>query len=419
MRAGSLLHLVWGSMRSGRFSTLLTIGLTALSLGLSLSTLGLKSQAREAFLNGSGGYDAVLGVRGSALQLVLSSVFFLEISPGNLPWSEYEKVAKAPGVKRAYPLAMGDSFSGYRVVGTVPELLTSPPESSSPPELAQGRVFDPVRREAVIGSEVARRSSLALGKTFQPTHGLADDGHSHDEEYVVSGVLFPTNGPLDRVILVPLEGVLRMEGHVLRGHDGHEYHARPGEAIPDRAKEVSAVLLDLDSPQRGLTLSNRINREESLATLAFPVGQQISEIFNKLGWAHQLLTVFAVATIAISSGAILATLWVAAELRRRDYALLRALGLSRSKLWQLMTVEGMVTVGCGAALSLPVAFACSAMAASWVRAATGLSIHVTRLPSEAGMLLLLAFILGGLAGAVPGWRVYRRDLADQLDPESL
>ncbi len=419
MKPGSLLHLVWGNMRASRFTTILTVGLAALSLGLSLSTLGLRSQAREAFLNGSGGYDAVLGARGSALQLVLNSLFFLETSPGNIPWRLYERVKAEPGVKRAYPLAMGDSFAGYRVVGTVPAMLTSPPESASPPRLARGKVFDPGRREAVVGSEVARRSGLELGKHFQPTHGLAEDGHTHDEEYVVSGVLAPTNGPLDRVILVPIEGVFRMEGHVLRGHEGHEYHAHHGEAIPDEVKEVSAVVIDFDSPQRGLTLSNRINREGKEATLAFPIGQQISEIFNKLGWAHQLLSIFAVATILISSGAILASLWVAAELRRRDYALLRALGLPRGKLWQLMIAEGVTTVGLGVALSLPVSILCSAVAAGWVRAATGLSIAVTKLPQETFGLIFLSLVLGATAGAVPGWRVYRRELSSQLDPENL
>ncbi len=419
MKPGSLLHLVWGNMRASRFTTLLTVGLAALSLGLSLATLGLRSQARDAFLNGSGGYDAVLGARGSALQLVLSSLYFLETSPGNIPWRLYQNIKAEPGVKRAYPLAMGDNFAGFRVIGTVPELITSPPESASPPTLGRGQVFDPGRREAVIGAEVARRSNLDLGKIFQPSHGLGEDGHSHDEEYVVSGVLAPTNGPLDRVILVPIEGVLRMEGHVLRGHEGHEYHAHPGEAIPDSVKEVSAVLIDFDSPQCGLKLSNAFNRVGKEATLAFPVGQQVSEIFSKLGWAHQLLSVFAVATIVISSGAILASLWVAAELRRRDYALLRALGLPRARLWQLLILEGVITTGLGAMLAVPVAMLCSAVAASWVRSATGLSIEVAQLPQEAPGLLLLALVLGALAGAVPGWRVYRRELSSQLDPESL
>lgn len=418
MKPGSLLHLVWGSMRASRFTTVITVVLTALSLGLSLSTLSLRGQAKQAFLNGSGGYDAVLGARGSALQLVLNSLYHLETSPGNIPWSLYQTIKVQPGVKRAYPLVVGDSFSGFRVVGTVPELLSDPPETSRPPSLEQGRMFDPLRREAVIGSEVSRRSSLAIGRTFQPTHGLSEDGHTHEEEYLVVGALAPTNSPLDRAIYIPLEGVLRMEGHVLRGREGEEYKAQPGQLIPEEHMEVSAVLLDLDSPQRGLNLSQRINRQGKEATLAFPVARQISEIFDKLGWAHQLLSLFAIAMLVVSAGAILASLTVASELRRRDYALLRTLGLSRMRLATLLVTEGALTVGLGALLAIPSMLLFSAAASGWIRAATGITIDVTKLSPEAPWLLLFALCLGGLAGAVPGWRVYHRELSSQLDPEA-
>lgn len=416
MRPGGLPHLVWGSIGSSRFTTSITVILTALSLGLSLSTLSLRTQARQAFLHGGGGYDAVLGARGSALQLVLNSLFHLETSPGNIPWRLYRAVQSEKGVLRAYPLVVGDSYQGCRVVGTVPELLTSPPEGAARIEFATGRVFDPERREAVLGSEAARQTGIRIGQTFQPTHGLTEGGHSHAEEYLVVGILAPTNSPVDRVFWIPLEGVLRMEGHVLRG-GGTEYQAQPGQPIPEQYLEVSAVLLDLDSPQRGLELSGRVNRQGKEATLAFPVAREVAEIFERLGWAHRLLSLFALATLVISAGAILAALTVAAELRRRDYALLRTLGLPRRRLGALLLAEGLLTTGLGVLLSLPLTLLFSTLAAGWVRAATGLTLDVTLLAPETPWLLLLALALGGLAGAVPGWRVYRKDLSQQLDPE--
>lgn len=416
MKPGGIPHLVWGNMRSNRFTSVVTIVLTALSLGLSFSTLSLRTQAKQAFLNGSGGYDAVLGARGSSLQLVLNSLYHLETSPGNIPWRLYQAIAKEPGVSRAYPIVVGDSHRGFRVVGTVPELLSSPPEGGVKPTLADGVIFDPSRREAVVGSEVARLAGLGVGKTFRPTHGLSEGEHVHDEEFVVVGVLQPTNSPMDRVIWIPLEGVLRMGGHVLRGA-GVEYEARPGESIPEEYQEVSAVLLDLDSPQRGLSLSQRINRQGKEATLAFPVAREVAEIFDRLGWAHKLLSLFAIAMLFISAGAILASLTVAAELRRRDYALLRTLGLRRRSLATLLMAEGLMTTGLGALLSLPFSLLFSTLAAGWVRAATGVSLHVTQMAAETPWLVLLSLVLGALAGAVPGWRVYHKELSQQLDPE--
>ena len=416
MRPGSVPHLVWGSLRSGRFTSAITVVLTALSLGLSFSTLSLRTQAQQAFLNGSGGYDAVLGARGSSLQLVLNSLYHLETSPGNIPWSLYQAIAKEKGVLRAYPLVVGDSYRGFRVVGTVPELLTSPPVESPPISFASGAVFNSDRREAVVGSEVARLTGLDIGKTFQPTHGLNEGGHTHAEEYLIVGVTKPTNSPMDRAIWIPLEGVLRMDGHVLRG-GGTEYHPEAGVAIPERYREVSAVLLDLASPARGLNLSQRINRQGKEATLAYPVAQQVGEIFARLGWAHKLLSLFAVAMLVISAGAILASLTVSAELRRRDYALLRTLGLPRRNLALLLMTEGLLTTGLGVILSLPLTVLFSSVASGWVRAATGVSLDVTQLAAETPWLVLLALLLGGLAGAVPGWRVYSKELSQQLDPE--
>lgn len=417
MKPGGVPHLVWGNMRSNRFTSVVTVMLTALSLGLSFSTLSLRTQAKQAFLNGSGGYDAVLGARGSSLQLVLNSLYHLETSPGNIPWRLYQAIAKEPGVTRAYPIVVGDNHRGFRVVGTVPELLSSPPEGGVTPTLAEGSFFDPGRREAVIGSEVARLTDLGMGKTFHPTHGLSEGEHVHDEEFLVVGVLRPTNSPMDRVIWIPLEGVLRMGGHVLRG-SGVEYEAKPGEKIPEQYQEVSAVLLDLDSPQRGLNLSTRINRQGKEATLAFPVAREVSEIFERLGWAHKLLSLFATAMLVISSGAILASLSVASELRRRDYALLRTLGLPRRSLATLLMAEGLVMTGLGVLLSLPLSLLFSSLAAGWVRSATGVSLQVTQVSAETPWLVLLALLLGCLAGGIPGWRVYSKELSQQLDPEA-
>lgn len=417
MKPGGLLHLVWGNIRANRFSTGITVLLAAVSLALSLSTLSLRSQAREAFLNGSGGYDAVLGPPGSSLQLVLNSLFHLETSPGNIPWKLYQSVKQMPGVKLAYPIVVGDSYRGFRVVGTVPELLTEPPSKAVRLPLAEGAMFDPKRREAVLGSEAARATGLRLGDTFQPSHGLDTGGHSHAQEYLVVGVLAASNTPVDRVLWIPLEGVLRMDGHVLREHNhDHEYHPRPGEAIPEEYLQVSAVLLELDSPQRGMTLSKNFQQEK--ATLAFPVAREVAQIFERLGWAHRLLSLFALAMVVISAGAILASLTVASELRRKDYALLRTLGLPRSGLARLLVTEGLLTVGLGALLSLPLSVAFSSVASQWVRTATGLSLNISRFASETPWVIGFALLLGAFAGAVPGWRVYRSELSQQIDPQA-
>lgn len=414
---GSIFHLVIGNLRSQPLSTSLTTLLTAVALALSLATLSLKEQAKTAFLNGSGGYDAVLGAKGSAVQLVLNSLFHLETSPGNIPWSLYETVKRDKGVLRAYPLALGDSFRGYRIVGTLPELLTAPPTKGVIPQFAEGRVFESTRRETVVGSEVADKTGLTVGSVIHPSHGLNEHGHSHDETYLVVGVLKPTNSPLDRILWIPLEGVHRMDGHVLQ-HGSEIYRAKPGEKIPDDFKEISAVLIEFTSAQYGMSLSRKINRGEPPATLAFPVAQVVTEIFERIGWAHKLLSLFALMVLVVSSGAILICLTVSAQLRRRDYALLRSLGMPRRRLASLLIWEGIGTTLFGAVLSLPLTLLFSSLASNWVHDATGVHLNVLQFSSQTAWVLVAALILGGMAGILPAARVYSQDLSSQLVSEN-
>ena len=147
----------------------------------------------------------------------------------------------------------------------------------------------------------------------------------HDESYVVTGVLTPTNAPMDRVIWVPIEGIFRMGGHVLRG-TGTTYTAQPGVAIPDAHKEVSAVMLKLHSPLAGFALEQAISRESKNATLAFPIARTMGELFEKLGWASRVLAVIGYAVVLISAGGILASIYNTINERRREIAIFRALG---------------------------------------------------------------------------------------------
>src|SRR5690606_16396703 len=117
-----------------------------------------------------------------------------------------------------------------------------------------------------------------------PYHGLTySENSKHNEEYTVVGILKPTNSPSDRVIFIPIEGIFRMGGHVLRGA-GETYQAQAGVKIPDDAKEVSAVMLKFKNPKTGFDMDMLINKQGKVATLAYPIGRVMSELFDKLGW---------------------------------------------------------------------------------------------------------------------------------------
>ncbi|MGH1348362.1 MAG: ABC transporter permease [Nannocystales bacterium] len=412
--------IVRRSLRQHAVSTAITVVATALAAGLVLSVFSIQAQAFAAFTGGPVGFDAAVGARGSQLQLVLNSVFHLETSQGNVPWSLYEELARDPRVKLAIPYSTGDSYEGFRVVGTTEALFVEFEYRDGERFEVEdgGRTFDPERAEAVLGSYVAQRTGLTVGSTFSPSHGVGEHSEvSHDEAFVVTGVLQPTNTPSDRVIWIPIEGIFRMGGHVLRG-GGEEFEAHPHQAIPDQHKEVSAVMLKFRSPMAGFALDRAINRDGKDATLAFPIGRVMADLFETFGWANRVLEFVAYLVVLVSSGAIFASLYNTINARRREIAILRSLGASRPFLFTAIVVESSTIAFVGALLGFAVYAALLVIAAAVIREQTGVVLRVwTFHPAHVWTPICMA-CLGALAGLAPAAKAYSTDVASHLKPQS-
>ncbi len=408
--------LVLRSLRTHALSSAVTIASAALASGLVLAVFCVAHQSRVAFQGGDQCFDAVLGARGSPLQLVLNTVYHLETSPGNLPWSTYEDIRSRPGVELAVPYVVGDAYRGFRVVGTTPELfervVTRDGERLS--LHAGGRVFDPARQEAVIGSAVALATGLRVNSTFHPSHDIYEAGaDDHEEEYFVTGILEPTRSSMDRVVWIPIEGAFRMSGHELRGA-GETYVPSDGEPIADEHKEVSAVMLKVRDFRVGSALSHEFNREGKEATLAFPIGSVMGEIFLKLGWMARVLELVAWLVMLVAAGSILASLHNTMNERRRAFAILRALGARRRTVFAAIALEATTIAATGALLGYLVYLALAAGAAEVVRRETGVMLDVTS-PHPALVWTPVAMIgLGALAGLFPAYKAYATDVASHL-----
>lgn len=419
-RLAGLLLIVRRSLRQHALSTAVTVGSVALGIGLVMAVFSVSSQTYDAFTGGPAGYDAVLGARGSQLQLVMNAVFHLDTSPGNIPWEAYTAIRDDPRVELAIPYAVGDNYRGFRIVGTTEDVFTRF-EYRIGRKLAVmpgGRFFDETRREAVIGSTVAERTGLAVGATIHPYHGVQfDESKRHEEEYVVVGVLEPTNSPSDRVVWIPLEGIFRMGGHVLRG-TGREFTAKPGEAIPDEEKELSAVMLKFRFPTAGFALSQEINRQGKVATLAWPIATVMADLFEKLGWVNRILELVAYLVVVVAAGSITASVYNTMNERRREFAILRALGAKRRTVFSVIVLESTVIAALGSLLGYLVYAAVLGAAAAVIRSQTGvvlevLSFHPSLVWTPAGMV-----VLGALAGLLPAFKAYSTDVSENLVPAS-
>lgn len=406
------------SLRRHALATMLTAVLLALASGLTMSVLVLRGEIERAMTSERLGFDAVLGARGSELQLVLNAVFHLETSPGNIPWSLYEQVRALPAVDLAVPYALGDNYRGHRIVGTTSELFKRArfDDGGAFRVRPGGRLFDPERREAIVGSIAARRLGLGVGDVFQPYHGLAfDPAHQHSERYVVTGILEPTGSPADRLLWIPIEGVFRMEGHVLRGAE-EEFVPRPGLEIPDEHKEVSAVLIRLTSPQAGFQLAYQVNRQGNVATLAFPIGAVMADFFRRMDWGYRVLELVALMLVAVGAGTVLVALYNTIRERRREFAILRAVGVRRRSLFGLLVSEAAAIAAIGAAGGLLVYVGLGFGVAYLLRTQVGLDIRVLAPHPPLAYVPAGLVLLGALSGILPAWQAYRTDVSESLQP---
>lgn len=419
-RGPGLSMIVRRSLRQHLLSTAITVVSVGLAAGLTMAVFAIKQQTYAAFTGAPVGFDAVLGARGSQLQLVLNTVFHLETSPGNIPWGLYQAIAEDPGVALAIPYAVGDNYEGYRVVGTTPDLFTRF-EYRQGQRLAfegSGRAFAAERKEAVVGSFVAQRTGLRIGDTFEPYHGVTfDEVERHEDQYTVVGVLAPTNSPSDRVIWIPLDGIYRMSGHVLRGA-GRTYRPEHGVVIPDEHREISAVMLKLSDPQSGFLLSQRINGQGRVATLAWPIGRVMAELFDRIGWVNRVLALVAYLVLLVTAGSVLASIYNTINERRREFAILRALGARRATVFSAIVLESTAITVLGAALGFVVYAAILGVAAAVVRAQTGVVLDVFAWDTALWATPAVVVLLGALAGLVPAFKAYRTDVAEHLLPLS-
>jgi putative ABC transport system permease protein len=397
--------MVWRSLRQHALSTGVAAVSIALAGGLLMAIWVTRHQTQRAFAETTG-FDGVLGARGSKLQLVLNSVFHLEASPGNLTWEDYQEIRNHPAVELAVPLAVGDNYRGYRLVGTTLEQFERAEASPGQSYSVQpgGRWFDPLRREAVVGSFVASRLGLELGDTFHPFHGLAfDEEHEHAETYLVVGVLQPSNTPADTVIWVPLAGIQKMSGH--------------DQAA---ASDISAVLVKLrgGSAVAGFQLDQFYNRQGDRLTFAWPIGRIVAQLFGKIAWFDRVLTLIAGLVALVAAASILASLYNSMNERRRDLAILRALGAHRRTVFGVTLMEAVSIAELGMILSFAVHFLILHSVAAVLRAQTGVVIDAWSWHPVLVWTPLALVGLGALAGLLPAFKAYRTDVADNLAPLS-
>ena len=399
----TLFLIVYRSLRQHALSTVITALSIALASGLLLCVWSVKTQSQDAFISTTGGFDGVLGARGSKLQLVLNAIFNLEASPGNMPWSDYEYIRRLPVVRAAIPIAVGDNLKGYRLVGTTPAFFKVEYKPGHTYDvLPGGRIFNESQKEAVLGSFAAEKLGLKIGDTFHPFHGLTyNPAEQHADIYTVVGIMAPTNAPADRAIWIPIHGLQTMSGH-----------------DPRAATDISAVLVQVSSPLMGFRLDSLYNKQGNRLTFAYPVGAIILDLFSRISWFDKVLALVAYLVALVAAGSVLASIYNSMSARKRDLAILRSLGAHRRTIFGAVVLEASSIGAIGSLVGFGVYAVLFVVIARIVRSQTGVVLSLTALHPILWICPLVMTGLCALGGIIPALRAYRTPVAENLAPSS-
>lgn len=409
----SLWHIAWNYLWNRRLTTCLTILSVAMAVALISAMLTIRNETEARFIEEQQAYDVVVGPPGSPLQLVLNTVYYLDRPVGVLNYAKYEELMAEKSalfsVEHAFPIALGDTYQRFRIVGTTRAMFDYKWENNvtrefrQPFQLSDGDFFDGPM-QAVVGYYAAQQTGLEVGDTFEGIHGMIEfpDGvgeYSHGGEfYTVVGLLRPSGTSNDRAIFVDLQSVRDLHS------DGDE---NTGEL------QISAILVDLYSSAERFSFMDYVTKELE-STGAMPV-VQIKNLYSQiLGPAVIILITVGYIVVVISALSILIGLYLSIIQRKRDLAIMRALGASSVDIFGAVMIEAfLVTVMgilAGWVLGKIVAVGLGLyMTANYGFSITGLSTG----RQELGFFAIVAFV-GLFAGIVPAWQAYRSDVAKDL-----
>ncbi|MEM8667247.1 MAG: ABC transporter permease [Planctomycetota bacterium] len=530
----SLLQIAWRNFCHRSLSSILTTISLALGVGLVVLVLSIYGVISEAFTrNASVGYNLVVGPKGSPLQLTLNSVFYLSQPIENIPYTYYmeflpqsrraslveryggdPELATRPGkyaasVEGGYaiPLALGDYYDQYRVVGTIPEffeVLRHGPNVDQPFTFEDGRPFETSSEEhgffeAVLGSRVAKEMQVGVGDVIFLSHGNPD-GKGHADGFTIVGVMNPTGTPNDRAAFVNMEGFYLMEGHAKPINeeqrariekDGNESNKAPDEGesgessesatngepeetgdpeegtdsdedadtmidlnatdlsgqnaepavltvsiqspvgtdsdsdarsqaseeefvpltIPER--EVTAILVRNGNPFFAPGMQNAIN-EGIQAQAAAPVGE-ISKLMSVI--VGPLLTALLIVTLItcfVAAVGVLVAIYNSMNDRRRDIAVMRALGARRQTVTTVIVIESLLVATIGAIVGWVLAHSAITLYAGTIEEQTGVQVGFFSTSSYEVLILPLVLCLSAIAAMLPALSAYRTDVASNL-----
>lgn len=460
--------IITRSLKARRFSTITTALTVAVAVGLMLTLLSMRDAGRQAFERGSGNMHLLVSADQSPLASVLNGVFYANAPARSIAWAKYQQIASDPRVDFAVPIQQGDSFRGFPVLATRSEFFTKfQPQEGQAWRFASGKAFDN-EYQVVLGSAVARATSLKVGAKIVLTHGTASSregssagregsgatgasgaspAHEHGEfKFKVVGVLEATGSSHDRAAFVPLESAWaihafdRIEraqggghdhdhdhahddhdhGHD-HAHDDHDHDPEPPKVeVTDADRLITGIYLRLVTRAGSSvsailpTVASELRRDPTL-TVASPTSE-VARLFSIVSNIDEVFVGIAAVVMVSSSIAIMLALYNSMDGRRRQIAIVRVLGCSRGRVFGLIVTESAIIGVIGALMGVALSFAGSWLVAAALKERVGVVVQPSITPEWVIVVCFATVALGAIAGILPGFLAYRTGVANTLKP---
>ena len=417
----NLLKISTNNLKDKPLTTFLSILLMALGIAIISLLLLAGKQIEEKFSRNVAGIDMVVGAKGSPLQLILASIYQIDSPTGNISMDEANRLTRSPLVKSTIPLSMGDSYQGYRIVGSNEKYL-----EHFQAEFEIGKVFSQAM-EMVVGSKVAKNLGLKVGDAFSSQHGFDGEGEAHKEkQFKVVGILKMTNSVLDALMITPLESVWAV-------HDEH-HETEVGKGVnalklleeeqpqtdqehhhEENSKEITSLLVKFRNPAMGMMMARSINQNSTLQTATPAI--EINRLFALLGVGVDALKWIALVIIIVSGLSVFVSLYNSLKERKYEMALMLSMGASRTKLFLLLLLEGLIISIIGFIIGIFLSRIGLWIMSENVEQNFHYDFNVLSLLSEEFYLFLGALFIGLLAAAIPSLSIYSINISKTLADE--
>lgn len=468
----SFWKIAWRNIEQRGLASTLTAFSMALGVAVMIAVIVIYSVAVRQFEQNAQGYHLIVGGKGGALQLVLSTVYHIGQPLYPIPYSYYQKFLPggefADVTEAAIPMCLGDSYQSpggtlFRVVGTTPDLFDKIHYGTHSDGTPISYAFQPGGRnietanyfEAVVGSVVAAQAGLKIGDEINPTHGIGSEGHQHDPFRVV-GILEPTGTANDRAVFINIEGFYLLEGHALSPHDDeadpqanetgagdetvdsavssdaaaagppasagteehnheHDAHAHDHTPLPIEQREVTSILVLCNSPLGPTALDQAINKGKDRIAQAVAPAREVALLMNGIvGPLRLILFVLTVLIVIVASISILVSIYNSMSERSHDIAVMRALGASRGAVMSIVLLESILLAVGGGLVGMLLGHGLMGLASPYVLDRTGVALSLFEFDWQELVLIPALVVLAALVGLLPAVAAYRTDVGKSL-----